>query len=70
MTRFGLWRAEHEITYAELEDLTGLSASVLCRVASGKRSLKPETKVAVARRLGVPIRDLFEVEHLDDEVSA
>jgi hypothetical protein len=35
---------------------------MLSRAERGERRLAPLTRVKVARRLGVPVRDLFEVE--------
>lgn len=68
-SKLGQWRTQEGLTLEELADLTGLSASMLSRVERGLRRLKPATRVVVARRLGVPIRDLFEVEDIE-EVSA
>ena len=57
---------ENNLTLEEESDLTGLSVSMLSRAERGDRQLAPLTKVKVARRLGVPIRDLFDVDPLDD----
>lgn len=64
--RLRLWRAENGLTLEELSDLTGLSVSMLSRAERGDRQLAPLTRVRVARLLGVRVRDLFDVEELDD----
>jgi transcriptional regulator with XRE-family HTH domain len=64
--RLRLWRAENGLTLEEESDLTGLSIAMLSRVERGQRQLAPLTRVRVARRLGMRVRDLFEVEELDD----
>jgi hypothetical protein len=40
---------------------------MLSRAERGQRHFRPETKVAIARRLGVPIRELFPPEELTDD---
>ncbi|MEU8275718.1 helix-turn-helix domain-containing protein [Microbispora bryophytorum] len=65
-TRFRAWRLAKELSLDEVADLTGLSKAMLSRAERGQRELAPMTKVKVARRLGVAVRDLFEVS----EVSA
>jgi transcriptional regulator with XRE-family HTH domain len=67
--RVRLWRATAGYTLEEVADLTGISASVLSRVERGQRGLKPETKVRMARCLGVPVRDLFPPEPVASEAS-
>lgn len=64
--RLRLWRADKGLTLGEVADLTGLSVAMLSLVERGQRELAPMTRVRVARRLGVPIRDLFDVEDLED----
>jgi transcriptional regulator with XRE-family HTH domain len=63
--RLRLWRAENGLTLEELGDLVGLSTAMLSRVERGDRQLAPLTRVRVARRLGVRVRDLFDVDDLD-----
>ncbi len=53
----------------ELADLTGLSASMVSRVERGLRTLLPMTRVRVARRLGVPLRAIFDVEPVPEDES-
>jgi transcriptional regulator with XRE-family HTH domain len=63
--RLRLWRATEGLTLDEVSGLTGLSVAMLSRVERGQRDLAPLTKVKVARRLGVSVGDLFEVDRLD-----
>ncbi len=62
--RLRCWRIDTGLSLDELADLTGMSKSMLSRVERGERELAPLTKVRVARRLGVPVRDLFEIEEV------
>lgn len=62
--RLRAWREEQGLSYAELSELVGLSPSMLYRLEVGERDLAALKKVAMARRLGVPIGVLFEVEPL------
>jgi transcriptional regulator with XRE-family HTH domain len=64
--RLRLWRVDHGLTIEELSDLTGMSTAMISRVERGDRQLAPLTKVKVARRLGVPVRELFDVEEVSD----
>ena len=64
-TKFHHWREEVGWSLEEVAALTGLSASVLSRLERGHRSLRPATKVLVARRLGVSVSDLFEIDGAD-----
>jgi transcriptional regulator with XRE-family HTH domain len=68
--RLRLWRAEHGLTEQEVADLAGLSEAMVSRVERGQRRLAPLTRARVARRLGVRIADLFDVEAADDEDDA
>lgn len=65
------WRTGQGLTLGEVADLTGFSISMLSRVERGERGLSPRAKVLIARRLEVPIRELFEPESVDiDEPEA
>lgn len=64
--RLRLWRADAGLTLEEVSDLTGVSTAMLSRAERGERQLAPMTRVRVARRLGVPIHELFEVEAIDE----
>lgn len=63
-TRLGQWRAENGLSLREVADLTGVSVAMLNRAERGERHLAPLTKVKIARRLGSPVRDLFDVEEV------
>ena len=67
--RLRQWRCEEGLTLEEVSDLVGLSVSALSRIERGERNVPPLTKVRIARRLAVPVRDLFEVEEVSDEVA-
>lgn len=62
VSRLRAWRLANGLSLDDVCDLTGLSKSMISRVERGERDLAPLTKVKVARRLGVPVRDLFAVE--------
>ncbi|HUP68498.1 MAG TPA: helix-turn-helix transcriptional regulator [Acidimicrobiales bacterium] len=66
-SRLREWRIAHDLTLEEQADLTGASISMLSLAERGLRNLSWPMKVKIARRLGVPIRELFEVEELEDE---
>jgi transcriptional regulator with XRE-family HTH domain len=63
------WRIENDLTIEEVAGLTGLSPSMHSLVERNKRRLAPLTKVLVARRLGVPVGELFPPEPIDVEVA-
>lgn len=65
--RLRIWRVDHGLTLEEVCDISGVSPPMWSRVERGERQFAPLTKVKIARRLGVPIHDLFEVEELDDQ---
>jgi len=58
------WRQQLGYSLEEVADLVGLSIAMLSRVERGERQLSPAARIAVSRRLGVPIRELFDVEEL------
>jgi transcriptional regulator with XRE-family HTH domain len=64
-----VWRAQNALTVEELADLCGLSPAMVSRVERGERRLAPLTKARVARCLGVPIRELFDVEEIDEDAA-
>ena len=68
--RLRLWRVDHGLSLGELSDLTGCSKSMLSRVERGQREMSPLMKANLARRLSVPIRDLFDVEALAEDDAA
>ncbi|TDV40104.1 helix-turn-helix domain-containing protein [Actinophytocola oryzae] len=68
LTKLRAWRTAQGYTLAEVAGLTGLSEAMLSRVETRQRNLAPRQRVVMARRLGVQVAELFEVEPL--EVSA
>lgn len=64
MTSLRAWREAQQLTLAEVGALTGLSESYLSRVERGERDVSPLTKVAIARRLGAHLGELFPVTKL------
>lgn len=60
VTRFGEWRERSGLTLSEVSGLTGLTVSMLSKVARGEATVAPLTKVSMARALGVDVEDLFE----------
>jgi len=64
LTKIRRWRQREGLTLAEMSDLTGVSVAMFSLVERGQRTLSPMTRVKVARRLGVPLRDLFDIEDL------
>jgi transcriptional regulator with XRE-family HTH domain len=66
MTKLREWRVGNDYTLQEVADLTGVSESMLSLVERGRRNLSPRARVTVARRLGVPIGELFEVDPVEE----
>jgi transcriptional regulator with XRE-family HTH domain len=64
------WRERAGLSLGEVADLTGWSIAMVSRVERGERRPSPLAKVQLARRLGVRVRDLFEVEPIADEALA
>lgn len=53
------WREEAGYTLAEVSDLSGYSTAMLSRAERGERTLSPQSKVRLARSLGVSVAELF-----------
>lgn len=64
MTRLRQWRLDKGLSLEEVYGLSGISPAMLSRVERGQRELAPLTKVKLARALGVPVRELFDVADL------
>ncbi len=62
-----VWRQRERLTLEEIGDLTGVSPAMLSRAERGERQFSRRLKVLLARRLGVPIRELFPIEEVPDE---
>jgi XRE family transcriptional regulator, regulator of sulfur utilization len=69
ITKLLNWRIDRSWTQDEVADLAGLSKAYISRLERGERCATPRTKVEIARRLGAPISELFEVEALDASAS-
>jgi transcriptional regulator with XRE-family HTH domain len=67
ITKLLSWRIGQGWTQDEVADLAGLSKAYISRLERGERCATPSTKVEMARRLGAPVSDLFEVESLEPE---
>ena len=54
-----------------MADLSGLSPALISMIESGQRNPGPRTKIAIARALGVRVRDVFPVPEppTDHEVT-
>lgn len=59
MSTLRQWRERHGLTLEELSALSGVSVSELSRVERNLRQLAPLRRVHLARRLGVPLREIF-----------
>ncbi len=64
--RLRVWRVDAGLSLEEVADLVGLDKGYLSRVERGEREPAPMTKVRMARRLGVPLRTLFEPEAIEE----
>ena len=67
MTALRKWRRREELSLEEVSALTGFSPAMLSRAERDERRLSPQARVRIARRLGVPLRDLFPPEVHPDE---
>jgi transcriptional regulator with XRE-family HTH domain len=67
VTKLRSWRESAELSLGEVGGLTGVSIAMLSRLERGQRRASPKLKIQMARRLGVQIPDLFEVEPLVEE---
>ena len=66
-SRMRTWREAAGYSLSELADLTGISSAMWSRAERGQRTFAPQTRVLIARRLGIRVGDLFEVEEVDPE---
>lgn len=67
-TRLGQWIQENKLSYSEVAALGGVSKDMVARVSRGERRFAAVTKVRFARRLGVHVSVLFDVD--DQPVKA
>ncbi len=63
-TRLREWRENAKYTLQEVADVGGVSTAMLSRAERGLKHFSPATRIRLARRLGVRVADLFEVEEL------
>lgn len=63
------WRLASGLSLDEVADLVGLSVSMVSRLERGERRLSPQLRVTFARRLGVPVREIFTVEPLAEKAG-
>lgn len=61
MSKLREWRLARGWTLQETAFLAGCSVSHLSLAERGKRGLSPQTKVRMARNLGVDLGDLFDM---------
>ena len=65
-TRLRQWRELNGYTLQEVAGLAGVTVPHLSRVERGERQMAPRTKVLFARRLGVPLTELFDLEPVEE----
>lgn len=68
-SRLRRWRVEQGYSLQEVGDTVGLHPTMLSLVERGQRQLSPRSRILFARRLGVRVQDLFEVEQLPDPID-
>ena len=66
-TKLRAWRERERLSLEEVAALTGFTSAMLSFVERGRRNLSTRGKVLVARRLGVPLRELFDAEPVAEE---
>jgi transcriptional regulator with XRE-family HTH domain len=60
-SRLQAWRLGHGLTLQDVGALTGRSVSGVSRIERGSRRLRPLQRVEFAKRLGVPVGELFDL---------
>lgn len=66
-TKLRKWREAAGISLAEESGLTGYSTAMLSRAERGLRVFSPMAKVQIARRLGVAVSELFDIEPMPED---
>jgi len=61
--KLAAYRKREGMSLQDLSAITGFTAAHLSFVERGKRNLSVRGKLLLARRLGVPIRRLFDIQH-------
>lgn len=59
------WRTSQGLSQQEVGDLVGLNVASISRIESGERGVATLTRVRIARRLGVRIADIWDVEPVE-----
>ena len=70
MNRLRAWRVAHDLTLLEVADIVGVSEGMLSRLERGERGASPLTRIRIARRLGIRVSDLWDVEPLEEDAIA
>jgi len=60
------WRLKERLTLEDIAGLSGYSAVMISLVETGHRRLNREAKIKLARRMGVSVKTLFEVEDVTE----
>ena len=68
-SRLRAWREAEGLSLGEVSGLTGISVPMLSRVERGLKQMAPLTRVQFARRLGLPVQELFDIDPLADDVD-
>jgi transcriptional regulator with XRE-family HTH domain len=64
--RLRQWRIEHDLSQQEVADLAGVDNTHWSRAERGLVDFAPLTRVRIARRLGVRVADLFDVDPVEE----
>jgi transcriptional regulator with XRE-family HTH domain len=66
-SKLRVWRLRQGLSLEDVADLTGYSIPMLSRAERGERAFSALGKVRVARSLDVRVRDLFDIDPVEDE---
>lgn len=56
-------------SYQDLSNDTGISKSLIGHMLSGERVMKPERLIAIAKALGIEVKDLVKVNEINDPLE-
>lgn len=56
-------------SYQDLSDDTGISKSLIGHMLSGERVMKPERLVAIAKGLGIEVKDLIKLNETNEPLE-
>jgi transcriptional regulator with XRE-family HTH domain len=68
-TKLKAWRTTEGFSLSELSGVTGVSVAMLSRAERNQRRFSARAKVQMARRLGVTVGELFDVEPIEDDAA-